>query len=360
MILPYGYENKVIDFSANINPFGLSPNASKILKDFKKLKFFTQNYPQIYPEPFIAALSRYHGIGKEHILPGAGATDLIFNIINFLNPKTTVIVEPSFSEYERAAAAKAEKSKIIHIETCRSCNFELKGKSLSSLLKNIETLGKNDVVFAASPSNPAGTIINKEVIKFLLNLIKNKNAFLVLDESFMDFCEEFSSKSLLKKMRDYDNLIIIRSMTKFFAMPGQRLGYVFANPDITAKLGGTAAPWKITSLSAEIAVESLWDENYIGNTLSSINNLKTELYGKLKRLKSLEIIHGAANFILLKIKSDKFNAMDLKNYLLGCGVLIRYCGDYYGLNDKYFRIAVKKRTDNDFLIKKLKEFEYML
>ena len=356
-ILQYGYKSGIIDFSANINPTGLSKKAVKILKDLGRLKYFTENYPEILPESFIQALSDYHGIDKKYIFPGAGASDLIFNIVDILNPNNIIIVEPSFSEYERAAVQRAGKSKIIHINTYFSENFELKGKSLSKLLENIKKLDKNDLIFIASPSNPAGAVTSADTVTEILKRIKTKNAFLILDESFMDFCEEFSSKPFIGSGEKFDNLIIIRSMTKFFAMPGQRLGYIFANNKIITKFACSLPPWKVSSLAAEIASASLKDKDYILKSRNLLYELKKSLNEKLKKLKNFEIIPGAANFFLIKIKKCGFNAEDLKNYLLKSGILIRYCGDYRGLDGKYFRIAVRKKSDNDYLIRKLKDFE---
>lgn len=342
---------KIIDFSAGINPFGLSKNAVKIIKNYRLTKFFVENYPESYPETLTDALSIYHNISKDLLFPGAGATDLIFNITQVIKPETVLIVEPSFYEYERAAISV--KSSLIHINTYPADNFRLLKKSYLNLLKNIEKLNKNDMVFLASPSNPAGAVTPLDSIKEILNLLKKKDAFLVLDESFMDFCEKFSAKRLT---REYNNLIIIRSLTKFFAMPGERLGYIIANNEIIDKFSGNIIPWKITGLGTAIAISSLNDGDYIINTAQKLENIKYNLHGRLKALNAFEIIPCEANFFLIRIKSKKFNGLDLKNYLLKSGILIRYCGNYHGLDDKYFRIAVRKKFENDYLIGKLKEF----
>ena len=342
---------KIIDFSAGINPFGLSKNAVKIIKNYRLTKFFVENYPESYPETLTDTLSIYHNISKDLLFPGAGATDLIFNITQVIKPETVLIVEPSFYEYERAAISV--KSSLIHINTYPADNFRLLKKSYLNLLKNIEKLNKNDMVFLASPSNPAGAVTPLDSIKEILNLLKKKDAFLVLDESFMDFCEKFSTKRLT---REYNNLIIIRSLTKFFAMPGERLGYIIANNEIIDKFSGNIIPWKITGLGTAIAISSLNDGDYIINTAQKLENIKYNLHGRLKALSAFEIIPGEANFFLIRIKSKKFNGLDLKNYLLKSGILIRYCGNYHGLDDKYFRIAVRKKFENDYLIGKLKEF----
>ena len=367
-ILDYGYKSGIIDFSANINPLGLSPKASEILKDFKKLKFFTENYPKNYPELFVNALSFYHGIEKQFICAGAGASELIFNITAKLNPKNVIIAEPSFYEYERAALSKIPESKIFRISTYLSDNFELKEKSLSKLINCInENIGENDAVFIASPSNPAGNITPLLTITAILKKLKEKKAFLILDESFMDFCEDFSAKHLiagtslddkeLSGTDKFDNLIIIRSMTKFFAMPGLRIGYAFANPFLTERLSESSIPWKITSLSEQTAYLSICDDDYILRSRLKIKELRKDFENKLNKIRFLRIIPGAANFFLIKITEEDLNAENLKNYLLESGILIRNCGGYRGLNDKYFRIAVRKKSENDYLIKQLKKLK---
>jgi threonine-phosphate decarboxylase len=367
-ILDYGYESGIIDFSANINPLGLSQKASEILKDFKKLKFFTENYPKNYPGLFINALSFYHGIEKQFICEGAGASELIFNITAQLNPKNVIIVEPSFYEYERAALSIISKPKIFHINTYLSENFELKEKSLSKLTNCIsENIGENDAVFIASPSNPAGNITPLPTITAILKKLKEKKAFLILDESFMDFCEDFSAKHFIegtslddKELNGtdkFDNLIIIRSMTKFFAMPGLRIGYAFASPFLTERLSESSVPWKITSLSEQTAYLSICDDDYILRSRLKIKELKKDFENKLKKIGFLRIIPGAANFFLIKINDEGLNAENLKSYLLESGILIRNCGGYRGLNDKYFRIAVRKKSENDYFIKQLKKLK---
>jgi threonine-phosphate decarboxylase len=347
-ILNYGYNSGVIDFSANINPIGLSKKAVKILKDFERLKFFTENYPEIYPDSFTNDISDYHNIDKRFIFPGAGASDLIFGISNILKPEKAIIVQPSFSEYERALLIS--RTNLIHINTHFSENFELKGKSLSKFLDNIKKLGKNDIAFLANPSNPAGALTPANTVTEILKHIKSSKAFLVIDESFMDFCEENSSKYISE---NFENLIIIRSMTKFFAMPGQRLGYIFANNKIIKKFAESAIPWRIASIGSAVASASLGDRNYVLKTINSLNCLKKGMAAKLSCLKDFHVVPSAANFFLIKIKSKDFNAIDLRKRLLKSGILIRCCGNYRGLGDKYFRIAVRKKHENDYLAAEL-------
>ncbi len=342
---------KIIDFSASINPFGLNRNAVKILKNRRLIKFFIENYPDTYPDALVDAISIYHNVNKESIFLGAGATDLIFNTARIVKPNNVLIIEPSFMEYERAAMAV--KSSLVHVKTYPFNNFKVSGTSYVNLLKNIEEMNENSFIFLASPSNPAGTITSLHNIEAILNKSKKRGVFLILDESFMDFCEEFSAKHLIGK---YDNLIIIRSLTKFFAMPGQRIGYVIANNKIIRMFSEYIIPWKITNIGMAIAITSLNDKGGMAVTLQKLKKLKSNFYNKLKTIDELTVIPSAANYFLIKIKSKNFTGTDLKNYLLKVGILIRCCKNYRGLNNQYFRVAVKKQLENKYLIEKIKEF----
>jgi len=247
----------------------------------------------------------------------------------------------------------AVKSSLVHVKTYPFNNFKVSGTSYVNLLKNIEEMNENSFIFLASPSNPAGTITSLHNIEAILNKSKKRGVFLILDESFMDFCEEFSAKHLIGK---YDNLIIIRSLTKFFAMPGQRIGYVIANNKIIRMFSEYIIPWKITNIGMAIAITSLNDKGGMAVTLQKLKKLKSNFYNKLKTIDELTVIPSAANYFLIKIKSKNFTGTDLKNYLLKVGILIRCCKNYRGLNNQYFRVAVKKQLENKYLIEKIKEF----
>lgn len=344
-------DSNFIDFSANINPFGLSNKAVKILKNHRLIKFFIENYPDAYPATLINAISGYHNTDKESIFLGAGATDLIFSIMQTMRPNTTLIVEPSFMEYERSAMSV--KSSLVYIKTYPVNNFNLLGTSYLNLLKSIEEMGENSLIFIANPSNPAGTVTPLYNIEEILKKSKKRGIFLILDESFMDFCEKFSAKHLIGR---YDNLIIIRSLTKFFAMPGQRLGYAIANNKTVKRFTKYIIPWKITEIGTNIAIASLSDKDGITATLQKLEKLKVNFYNKLKTINELTVIPSEANYFLIKIKSNNFTASDLKKYLIETGILIRCCNNYRGLSDQYFRVAVKKQPENKYLIEKLKEF----
>ena len=389
---------KKIDFSANINPLGLSKNALCILKNTKLLKFLIENYPEVYPERLTNKLCDHHNVHNANITIGAGATNLIYKILSVFKPENVLIAEPSFAEYKRACSVL--KINTVHQSTCFEEEFKLINNNLTEFIDKIKNLRKNDFIFIASPSNPAGVITSISTIQEILKLCRNKNIYLILDESVMDFKEEYSSKHLIE---EFDNLIILRSMTKFFAIPGERLGYILSCKKNILKIINTAVPWGISGLASALSISSLSDKKYIKDTVQYVNKLKEEMYNELLKFKIFKIIYGEANFLLIKIKTEnnsnsyqscnyynynqnnynydvhntchsdnivnKINsetyqnisdsALNLKNYLLNSDILIRYAGNYNCLDDSFFRIAIKKRGENKILIDKLKKYVYI-
>lgn len=340
-----------IDFSSSINPLGISPSALKILKNINSLKLFLENYPESYPEKLIKALSVYHDIDSGYFYAGAGATDIIYQIFKIFNPRKTVIIEPSFSEYEKAA--KFFKSKVRHIMSDKKNNFELSQTVFVKIANEANSLGKNEFLFIANPSNPAGKILIADYAEEILRILKKKGSYLAVDESFIDFCEKFSVKHLINK---YNNLLIIRSLTKFFAIPGLRVGYIMADKNIVKKFLRNIVPWKITELASAVSIASLQDKEYAANSLEKIKKNKFGLYNDLKKINCFSIFYGEANFFLIRINSGKFSCDDLRDYLLESKILIRCCDNFYGLSKKYFRISVKKETENSLLINEIKRF----
>jgi threonine-phosphate decarboxylase len=371
---------KKIDFSANINPLGLSKNALCILKNIKLVKFLIENYPEVYPERLTDKLSDYHHVQSNNIIIGNGATNLVYKILSILKPENVLIAEPSFSEYERACS-------VLGINTLHQCTFlkdgfKLINNTLAEFIDKIKNLNERDFIFIASPSNPAGIITPLNTIREILKICKKKNLYLILDESFMDFKEECSSKYLIE---EFENLIVLRSMTKFFAIPGERVGYILSCKKNISKITKTVAPWRIGGLASALAVASLSDKEYITDSVKYINKSKEEMFNAIIKFKTFEIIRGEANFLLIRIKSAEHHecesipataftpaassafttasasapacsALNIKDYLFDKGILVRYAGNYRCLDDSFFRIAVKKRKENKILANELKKY----
>ena len=205
---------EIIDFSANINPLGLNENIkSSMIKAVDKVI----KYPDITYFNLKNSIGEFESISSNNIILGNGAAEVIFNIIRALNPKKALLPAPTFSEYEEAILSIGGDIEYFHLKEEES--FILNNKFIESINENI------DITFICNPNNPTGALTDKEFIEKVLRKSLDTNTIVVIDESFLDFVKDninYSSKELLNQ---YNNLIIVKSLTKFFAMPGARIGY---------------------------------------------------------------------------------------------------------------------------------------
>ena len=333
--------NEIIDFSANINPLGISPKIKEVLvKSIDQLS----HYPDPECKEAKKEISGYFKIDYENILLGNGSTELIYLIVQTLKPKKVLIPVPTFCEYERALNSNNV-----------SINFyKLKEKQefLVSIDEIIPRLAGIDLVFLCNPNNPTGTFLPKKEILNLVKEVQKRKIFLVLDEAFIDLYEE---ESLIKEVKNYDHLIVLRSLTKFYGLPGLRIGFGVSSPKLIKKLETQKIPWSVNSL-AQIAVrEVLRDEKYISKSRSFLLKEKKFLYRELSNIKGLKAYKPSANFIFIKLLKN-ISSEILQNQLGRKGILIRNCSNFRGLEEENFvRVAVRNRKENIKLLKELKK-----
>ncbi len=335
-------EDKIIDFSANINPIGYPPGLKEmIIKEFDSVL----NYPDIDSFDLVSGLSEYHGISRNHILAGNGSTEFIYSIPLSFKPQKALIVTPAFSEYEKGL--KMVGTKVSYFQTDEKEDFSL---NIDRLCKR---LGEGfDVVYFCNPANPTGVLTSKDELCRAIACAGKTGTLAVIDEAFIDFVEEESVK---KEILRFHNLIVLRSMTKFFGVPGLRIGYVIAAPSCAAKMRGNKIPWTVNVLAQKAAVKALIDGDYIRVTRQYISIEREYLRNALNEITGLSAFKSAANFLLVRIYDRVgFNSTELKDCLAREGILIRDCSTFQGMGDRYFSVAVKKHEQNMILIEKLK------
>ncbi|MBI5042326.1 MAG: aminotransferase class I/II-fold pyridoxal phosphate-dependent enzyme [Nitrospirae bacterium] len=309
-------KDEIIDFSSNINPLGISNKALKGLRDNLK---HIERYPDSNSTGLREAIGRYHSINPENILVGNGVTALIHHIPRVLRPKRVLMPVPTFSEYESACRASGTKIKYIRLEDADGFRIDEE--------KLIRCLDNTDLLFLCNPNNPTGQLLPRKGVLKIADKAEKKGVIVVLDEVFIDYAER---ESLIKEAVRKKNLIVLRAFTKFFAMPGLRLGYIAANSKIINMLKGEMGTWPVNSL-AQIAGEiTLNDRDYI-----------------------LMPFPSSTNFILIRIKSNGLDAPKLYNILAKRGILIRDCTNF-GVGNKFFRVAVKKRRENIRLLTEMR------
>ncbi len=328
----------LLDFSANINPLGFSPRIKNILRHCDQL---IRNYPDRECLDLIHTISRYHGIPAASILVGNGSTEFIFLLPRVLKPKKTLLVIPTFSEYE--AAVGSINGKVSYFKTLESNEFAITVENLFKELRN-----GYDALYICNPNNPTGVLTDKEKLLEILNAALPLGTQVILDETFIDFNENQSLKDMIQL---YENMYILRSMTKFFGLPGLRAGYIFSSKGNIAKLRAHQEPWTMNALAQYASIESLRDQQFIRKTICYLQSARTELITALSTIPCLKIFPSAANFLLLKLDES-----ELYESLLQKGVIIRKCDSFKGLNEHFFRIAVRTTIENKKLVGLLRKF----
>ncbi len=328
-----------LDFSANINPLGLS---EKVKKAIEKNILKIEKYPDITYYDLKKAIESFENVPYENILLGNGAADVIFNVVRGIKPKKALLMAPTFSEYEEACLSI--DCDIEHFYLKEEDNFSITDDILNKIDKDL------DIIFICNPNNPTGVLTTSKDIEKILIKAKETNTTVVVDESFLDFREDKALYECRELLDIFKNLVIVKSATKFFAIPGIRIGYGFtSNNDLKEKIDRVSISWSINTLAKEALIEGFLDKEYIKNSLEFIKNEKDYLYENLKCIKGLKVFRPSVNFIMVKIQ-DKA----LYEKLLEYKIIIRRCNNYYGLSDEFYRVAVRSREENERLIEALK------
>jgi threonine-phosphate decarboxylase len=323
----------LLDFSANINPLGFPPGlAPAVLKALEEIV----HYPDRRCEALRRDLAAYHGLAPEQILVGNGSTELIFLLPRALAPRKGLIVVPAFSEYE--AALRAARVPVA---------FHLSGEAADFTLSGALDPRGADLVFLANPASPSGALLPKKPLLATLETLAAAGAYLALDEAFVDFVEEASLKSALSR---FPRLLILRSFTKFFGIPGVRLGYVLAAAELITRLAGAQEPWSVGTLAQALGRASLADREFMARSRALVQEERQYLFKRLAEIDGLQPFPSAVNYLLVKITRPGLTAATLRQALLPQSIIIRDASNFRGLDARFFRLAVRRRPENDRLL----------
>ena len=331
-IFKYSKSGDLLDFSSNINPYGPTERVKKNIREHLDL---ISRYPDVSYGKLFDVLEKYLGVDKTHISLGNGAMEVIDATISLY--ENIVIFEPAFMEYEIRANVQKKNIKKINLD--------------SSFKPNVHDLDfdlENTLVIITSPHNPSGVSLSKKEFDEIYEKVSNNGGAILMDEAF----HEFSSVDydLAKEISKYKNLFVVRAATKFFSLPGLRLGYLVSNfkNDIDKHI----PTWSVSSLVENLGEDLLLDEEFIISSKAKLAKSRDKLFSELQKIDGIHPLPSDANYIL--IKTDFDNEMLFQN-LLKKGILVRMCDNYANLGHQYIRIAVKKDEDNEKLLKALKE-----
>ena len=329
---------EMLDFSASINPLGppeyLRPLISRHLEDLL-------HYPDPgYDELRAAAATRF-GVSPEQVLVGNGSTEIIHALPRALTVRRAVIPAPSYIGYQEAMAVA---SCAIHLlPLAAATGFAMDWPALAAELTD------GDMVFLGQPNNPSGRCFEPAELSRMLDRFPHVS--FVVDEAFIDFVLE--PPSVVDLLSRFDNLIVLKSLTKFYAVPGLRLGLALAAPLIAAQIRAQLPPWSVNTLALAFGAKVLADEAYAEESRALVSRLRAALAQGLAALGGIRVYEGEANYLLCEwqtLPKGFGSGSAVREALLTHGVAIRDCVNFPGLTPDFFRLAVRTEAENETLL----------
>ncbi len=329
----YDYDKKLIDFSSNINVFNMNERLfSNIKEDFD----YVNVYPDIKQREVINNVATYLACDASNIILGNGSIEIIDKAI--YRASRVVIFDPSFYEYELRASVY--KKDLIRI------NY----KDFMIDYDELDILKKGDLLILTNPNNPNGRLLKKEELIKAQEICKEHGATLLLDEAFIEFTmHEYDSIDLFKD----EDVIVVRAMTKTFALPGVRFGFAYVPRDFKYYYDELSLAWSIGFIQNEASKLLKGSEDYIAKTKEYYKNERERLKEAYRSYDNFEMIDSDANFYLLKLK--KYSDEEMYKIMLEKGILIRRMQGYKNISNDYVRLAIRTRKENDYLLEKLRE-----
>ncbi len=324
--------NEIIDFSASINPLGMPASVVAAIKDGIPLLVH-------YPDPFADRLARllagHIDIDPQSVLCGNGSTELIYLLVRALAPRRVLIPVPTFSEYERACRMR-EGTQCVPFPLHREKGFAIDPAGFD------EAMAGCDLAFLCNPNNPTGTVLDRESVIAIVKAAKKHSCCLIVDEAFIDFSPEHS---VVREVAGNSCLIVLRSLTKFYALSGLRIGYAVLPKHLIESVRKQKEPWTVNTLAQLAATTAIDDREFQAQSMKIIQEGK-ELLSQGFRSLGIDHLPPAANYILLRTE----RAPEALPRLRRKGILLRDCSSFNGLDSTYLRVAVRGPVENARLL----------
>ncbi len=332
----------LIDFSANINPYGPPPSVLALFADRDAIARSLAAYPDRDASSLKRAVSERYGIPRTSIAVGNGGAALLDSALRSIPPTRCLVPIPAFSEYRRAIDACGHTWKPFALEDAE--NFRLDPR------RTIEELERESpgVLILTNPHNPSGALARCDAILEIVHAASAMQCMVLLDEAFIDYAPQ---ESLLAYAAKMEHLVILRSVTKFYAMPAMRVAYAVAAPPLAERIEAFFPSWSTSTLAIEAAARANGDRLFDKRSLRFNTLLRDELAQHLRDI-GVRVLPSAANYLLLELPAS-WGAREFicEKLVRSWGIVIRDCGDYDGLADRSFvRVAVKDRSSNERLI----------
>ena len=349
---------EVVDFSANINPLGPSQRGLDALN--AQLRYIS-HYPDATNDDVLNAIADTYEMDKHQIIVGNGAAELLYAICRLPGYTGAFVPAPGFSEYKEALEASKIPVRDIFYRPREDDNgkpyFEVPYLALETFAAELKGQDGRIIVFLGNPNNPDGTLLDKDHIRTVASMLKDANSLLVIDESFIDFVgndplqdNEHSMRSLVN---EFDNIIVVHSFTKFYAVPGLRIGAAFTNATLITQLQQYIPSWSVNTLAQAYTKAALNDVDYIKRTKQELNEERAFMYNALDAIEGITVYPPSANFMLFQVNQEGITANYINEELKKYNMIVRNCDSYVGLTNHWVRIAIKDHDTNIKLVDKL-------
>ena len=342
-IADYYHLNKenIILFGANVNPLGLS---GQVKKDLAAHLDVISSYPDRNYTDLKKAIAFYTGSSAEHIVVGNGSTELISLLISQRAPKKALLLGPTYSEYARELNLVGGTLEYYNLK--EEQDFKLDISDLTDALKS-----DIDLLIICNPNNPTSSAISTSDIRELLSVCRSLGIFVMIDETYIEFAPKGATLSAVPLVPEFDNFMVIRGVSKFFAAPGLRFGYgLTSNQAFLQTLLTHQNPWSLNSVGAYAGERMLKDTVYIKKTWTLIDSERTRMCTELSGLDTVKIYPAYANFVLVRILKEGLTSFDVFEKAIHQDLMIRDCSSFESLNGEYVRFCIMNPEDNDRLL----------
>ena len=337
----------IIKFGANVNPLGLSESVKNDLAGHLDI---ISSYPDRNYTSLKKTIGEYCHISPEHIVVGNGSTELISLLISQRQAKKALVVGPTYSEYGRELDLVGssihtyllKESDLFHLDIHAFCEEIRKGY---------------DLVILCNPNNPTSSALKMPEIQTILDCCREAGSFLMIDETYVEFAPDINEISSMSLISSFDNLMILRGVSKFYAAPGLRLGYgATSNSQFLQDLLLMQNPWSLNSLGAYAGEKMLQDQEYIRKTRDLILSERDKMCTEISKINVLTVYPAYANFVLVKIEKEGVTSADVFEFLIKQGLMVRDCSSFKELGGEYFRFCIMAPEDNKRLLQGIQDF----
>lgn len=333
-------------YNSNLNPMGVPESVKKALSE--NLDSIIR-YPSEYYGDLKKSISLYSGADEENIVLGNGLSDMLRLYCSLIIPQKALILSPTATEYER----------VLSIYGCEVSYYELDEEKnyvpdIKDFISGLDS--SYDMIILGNPNNPTSQIISRADMELIAEVCKELEIFLIIDEMYIEFTEDYEKLTSTPLVKEFDNIAVLRSVSKFFAVPGLRLSYsIISNPSHLEMISITVAPNKISTLTAAACTAMFKDKKYIEESRSQIHTERNLIFSAMNTNKNVKLFKPYANFMLVKILKDDLSAQAIEEHCRTKGIIIRNCSNFHGLDNKYIRFCFMKPKQNDLLVNTILE-----